>query len=121
MRLCTLLKRTADHERIRSFRRHDGRLKKKHSFDVAALVAWLRKNLDGFEGLLTVEKFKSGESNPTYKLNTPSRRYVMRAKPRPVAKLVTSAHAIEREFAVMIGLGGTDVPVPPMYCLCDDE
>ena len=45
----------------------------------------------------------------------------MRAKPGPVAKLLPSAHAVEREFAVMRGLGGTDVPVPRMYCLCEDE
>jgi aminoglycoside phosphotransferase (APT) family kinase protein len=56
--------------------------------------------------------FKGGQSNPTYKLNTPAQSYVMRAKPGPVAKLLPSAHAIEREFAVMNGLQGTDVPVP---------
>jgi aminoglycoside phosphotransferase (APT) family kinase protein len=92
-----------------------------HKFDVAALEAWLSKNLDGFSGPLTVEMFKGGQSNPTYKLNTPPRSYVMRAKPGPVAKLLPSAHAVEREFAVMSGLAGTDVPVPRMYCLCEDE
>jgi aminoglycoside phosphotransferase (APT) family kinase protein len=45
----------------------------------------------------------------------------MRAKPGPVAKLLPSAHAVEREFAVMRGLHGTDVPVPRMHCLCEDE
>jgi aminoglycoside phosphotransferase (APT) family kinase protein len=34
-----------------------------------------------------------------------------------VAKLLPSAHAIEREFAVMGGLYGTDVPVPRMHLL----
>ncbi|MRD48072.1 phosphotransferase [Caenimonas koreensis] len=93
----------------------------KHVFDIDALTAWLEKNLDGFRGPLTVEMFKGGQSNPTYKLLTPTRDYVMRAKPGPVAKLLPSAHAVEREFAVMKGLGGTDVPVPHMYCLCEDE
>jgi len=93
----------------------------KHAFDVAALTAWLEKNLEGFAGPLTVEMFKGGQSNPTYKLVTPRQSYVMRAKPGPVAKLLPSAHAVEREFAVMRGLGGTDVPVPRMYCLCEDE
>lgn len=93
----------------------------KHQFDVAALTAWLEKNLPGFAGPLQVEMFKGGQSNPTYKLNTPQRSYVMRAKPGPVAKLLPSAHAIEREFAVMTGLAGTDVPVPRMQCLCEDE
>lgn len=92
-----------------------------HAFDLNALTAWLEKNLDGFSGPLTAEIFKGGQSNPTYKLNTPGKSYVMRAKPGPVAKLLPSAHAVEREFAVMGGLQGTDVPVPHMYCLCEDE
>jgi aminoglycoside phosphotransferase (APT) family kinase protein len=93
----------------------------KHAFDTAVLTAWLEKNLEGFAGPLTVEMFKGGQSNPTYKLVTLRQSYVMRAKPGPVAKLLPSAHAVEREFAVMRGLGGTDVPVPRMYCLCEDE
>jgi aminoglycoside phosphotransferase (APT) family kinase protein len=93
----------------------------KHAFDVDALTAWLEKNLEGFRGPLQVSMFKGGQSNPTYKLDTPSRSYVMRAKPGPVAKLLPSAHAVEREYAVMSGLAGTDVPVPRMYCLCEDE
>jgi aminoglycoside phosphotransferase (APT) family kinase protein len=93
----------------------------KQGFDVAALSAWLRKNLDGFENPLRVQMFRGGQSNPTFKLITPSRTYVMRTKPGPVARLLPSAHAIEREFAVMTGLAGTGVPVPRMYCLCEDE
>ncbi|MHB1200647.1 MAG: phosphotransferase [Polaromonas sp.] len=86
-----------------------------------ALTAYLNKHLDGFKGPLTLEIFKGGQSNPTYKLITPGMSYVMRAKPGPVAKLLPSAHAVEREFKVMRGLQGTDVPVPKMYCLCEDE
>ncbi|MFC6279825.1 MULTISPECIES: phosphotransferase [Polaromonas] len=92
-----------------------------HAFDVNALSAYLEKNLPGFQGPLTVEMFKGGQSNPTYKLLTPACAYVMRAKPGPVAKLLPSAHAVEREFKVMSGLQGTDVPVAKMYCLCEDE
>lgn len=93
----------------------------KHAFDVAALTVWLQSHLEGFAGPLTVEMFKGGQSNPTYKLVTPGKSYVMRAKPGPVAKLLPSAHAIEREFAVMGGLYGTGVPVAQMHCLCEDE
>jgi aminoglycoside phosphotransferase (APT) family kinase protein len=92
-----------------------------HAFDVAALQSHLEARLPGFAGPLTVEQFKGGQSNPTYKLVTPTQSYVMRSKPGPVAKLLPSAHAIEREFAVMGGLYGTDVPVPRMHLLCDDE
>ncbi len=92
-----------------------------HAFDVPALQAWLERHLDGFTGPLRVESFKGGQSNPTYKLITPTCSYVMRAKPGPQAKLLPSAHAIEREFAVMRGLQGTAVPVPCMHVLCEDE
>ena len=92
-----------------------------HSVDTAALAAWLHANLPGFEGPLSLETFKGGQSNPTYKLVSPKRNYVLRTKPGPVAKLLPSAHAIEREFKVMQGLHGTDVPVPQMHVLCEDE
>ncbi|MFZ9297075.1 MAG: phosphotransferase [Hylemonella sp.] len=92
-----------------------------HAFDIGALQTWLENQLPGFAGPLTVEAFKGGQSNPTFKLITPGRNYVLRAKPGPVARLLPSAHAIEREYTVMRGLQGTDVPVPHMHCLCEDE
>ena len=92
-----------------------------HAFDIAALSAYLQHHLDGFQTPVRVELFKGGQSNPTYKLITPGKSYVMRAKPGPVAKLLPSAHAVEREFKVMQGLYGTDVPVARMHCLCEDE
>ena len=92
-----------------------------HAFDVQALTAYLEQHLAGFEGPLSVELFKGGQSNPTYKLTTPQRAYVMRAKPGAVAKLLPSAHAIEREYRVMQALHGTDVPVAQMHLLCEDE
>ena len=92
-----------------------------HRFDTAALEHWLGQHMAGFEGPLQVEMFKGGQSNPTYKLITPNASYVMRAKPGPVAKLLPSAHAIEREFKVMSGLHGTGVPVAKMHVLCEDE
>jgi aminoglycoside phosphotransferase (APT) family kinase protein len=92
-----------------------------HLFNVAALECYLDANLPGFTGPLTVEQFKGGQSNPTYKLVSPSRTYVMRTKPGPAARLLPSAHAVDREFKVMRALHGTDVPVPEMLVLCDDE
>jgi aminoglycoside phosphotransferase (APT) family kinase protein len=92
-----------------------------HAFDTAALEAHLRSHLPGFEGPLAVEQFKGGQSNPTYKLTTPGAQYVMRSKPGPAARLLPSAHAIDREFRVMHALGATGVPVPRMLLLCEDE
>jgi aminoglycoside phosphotransferase (APT) family kinase protein len=46
---------------------------------------------------------------------------VLRSKPGPAAKLLPSAHAVEREFRVMRALADTDVPVARMHVLCEDE
>jgi aminoglycoside phosphotransferase (APT) family kinase protein len=92
-----------------------------HRFEIPALEAFLAARLPGFAGPLAVEQFKGGQSNPTYKLVTPGRAYVMRSKPAPVARLLPSAHAIEREYRVMHALAATDVPVAGMLLLCEDE
>ena len=92
-----------------------------HAFDTAALDRWLSEHLPGYAGPLEVSQFKGGQSNPTYLLSTPGMSYVMRSKPGPVARLLPSAHAIEREFRVMQALQATEVPVARMLLLCDDE
>ena len=90
-------------------------------FDSGALQRWLQANVPGIEGPLTIEQFKGGQSNPTFKLSTPGAAYVMRCKPGPAAKLLPSAHAIEREYRVMAALAGHGMPVPQMLALCSDE
>ena len=90
-------------------------------FDVGALNRWMAAHVAGFKGPLQVEQFKGGQSNPTFKLVTANETYVMRSKPGPVAKLLPSAHAIEREFKVMAALGKTALPVAKMVAICDDE
>ena len=89
--------------------------------DKLALEQWLVRNVDGFEGLRSVQAFPGGQSNPTYKVEAASGAYVMRSKPAPAAKLLPSAHAIEREFRVMKALEHTDVPVPRLHGICEDE
>ncbi len=93
----------------------------RQQIDQVKLTAYLSQHIEGFAGPLSIEQFKGGQSNPTFKLSTPGRNYVMRCKPGPVAKLLPSAHAIEREYRIMHGLRDTDVPVPRVYCLCEDE
>lgn len=92
-----------------------------HRFDLTRLEAFLCAQVPGFNGPLKVEQFKGGQSNPTFKLITPEKTYVMRAKPGPASKLLPSAHAIDREFRVMRGLAGSTVPVAVMHTLCEDE
>jgi aminoglycoside phosphotransferase (APT) family kinase protein len=87
--------------------------------DIASLMAYLEANVDGFKGPLTAEKFAGGQSNPTYLIEAASGKYVLRRK--PPGELLKSAHAVDREFRVMQALASTEVPVPKMRVLCDDD
>ncbi len=90
-----------------------------YRFDEAALAKWMEANVEGFSGPLEVEQFKGGQSNPTYKLITPGRAYVLRRKPPgPVLK---GAHAVEREAKVLSALGSVGFPVAHVHGLCTDE
>ncbi|MEL6364931.1 MAG: phosphotransferase [Pseudomonadota bacterium] len=88
-------------------------------FDEAALDSYLHEHVTGYDGPLTVAQFKGGQSNPTYLLTTPRKKYVLRRK--PPGKLLPSAHAVDREYRVMTALGKENFPVPKTYCLCEDE
>jgi len=91
------------------------------AIDLEALGSYLESHIEGFLGPVTATRFKGGQSNPTYLLSTPQRQYVMRSKPAPVAQLLPSAHAVEREFRLQSALAGSPVPVARMHCLCEDE
>lgn len=86
--------------------------------DLDTLSAWFEANVDGFEGPISYSKFKGGQSNPTYRIDTPERSYVLRRQ--PFGKLLPSAHAVDREYAAMSALGPTGFPVPKTYGLCED-
>lgn len=96
-----------------------GAIREGHGFDIDGLSAWMAAHVEGFAGPLTVEQFKGGQSNPTYKLTTPTRQYVMRRK--PPGQLLKGAHAIEREYRVIRALGEAGFPVAKAYALCDDD
>src|SRR5215470_8365386 len=93
----------------------------RHAFDAERLKAHLERHLPEFRGPLDVKQFQGGQSNPTYLLTTPTAKYVMRSKPGPVAKVLPSAHAIEREFHVMRALATQGIPVPWTLLLVEDE
>ncbi len=90
----------------------------RHRFDEAALDCWLGEHVDGYDGPLTVFQFKGGQSNPTYRLETPARTYVLRRK--PFGQLLASAHAVDREFRLISALHATGFPVAKPYALCED-
>ena len=91
----------------------------RHRLDTGALGAYLRER--GFPGPLAAEQFAGGQSNPTYLITGREGRLVLRAKPGPAAKLLPSAHAVEREFRVISALGRAGFPVPRTHFLCEDE
>ena len=70
-------------------------------------------------GPLTLSPLSGGQSNPTFRLSTGERHYVLRKK--PPGQLIASAHAIDREYRVMKALQGSSVPVPRMFAYCEDE
>ena len=86
--------------------------------DLEALSEWFTANVEGFEGPLSYTKFKGGQSNPTYRIDTPACSYVLRRQ--PFGKLLPSAHAVDREYTVMHALEPTGFPVPKTYGLCED-
>ncbi len=88
-------------------------------FDEKALENYLRRELEGFPGELTVSQFAFGQSNPTFLLSAGDRQYVLRKK--PPGKLLPSAHAVDREYRILKALEKSDVPVPRTYLLCQDE
>ena len=94
-------------------------VREQHRFDEAALAAWMQDHVAGYQGPLIVEQFKGGQSNPTYKLITPGRSYVMRRK--PPGQLVKGAHAVDREARVLAALEKADFPVAHVYGLCTDD
>ena len=88
-------------------------------FDVGLLEAYLRAHVQGFAGPVSVQQFKGGQSNPTYLIDTPARRYVLRRK--PPGKLLPSAHAVDREYRVMRALHAQGFPVPEPIVYCADD
>ena len=91
----------------------------RHAIDEVKLAAWLEANVEGYAGPLEVRQFKGGQSNPTYQLVTPTRKYVLRRK--PPGKLLPSAHAVDREYKVISSLNKANFPVAKAYALCMDE
>jgi aminoglycoside phosphotransferase (APT) family kinase protein len=91
------------------------------SFDVQALVGWLAPRIPAVDSDLRIERMDGGQSNPSWLLQGTHHSWVLRAKPAPAARLLTSAHAIEREYRILAALKGSAVPVPAVRALCEDE
>ena len=82
--------------------------------DADKVEAFFRENLQDFDGNAEITQFKGGQSNPTYKVSSGRKSWVIRRK--PPGQLLPSAHAVDREFRVLTALGKTNVPVPKLTC-----
>ncbi|HEY8568226.1 phosphotransferase family protein, partial [Microbulbifer sp.] len=89
------------------------------NIDERKLADYLQKNIPGFRGPVTAEKFAGGQSNPTYLIRAASGNYVLRRK--PPGQLLKSAHAVDREYRVISALADSDVPVVKVHHLCEDD
>ena len=89
-------------------------VEERHRIDAAALEKFLDFRIT------SVEQFKGGQSNPTYRLTAANgKKYVLRRK--PPGKLLPSAHAVDREYRVISALHPTGFPVARPHVLCEDE
>jgi len=88
-------------------------------FDEAALERWMQEQVPGFSGPVAVSQFRGGQSNPTYRIDTPGGAYVLRRK--PPGRLLPGAHAVDREYRVLAALGRQGFPVARVHALCEDE
>ena len=88
-------------------------------FDQTALERWMKERVPGFAGPIAVSQFKGGQSNPTYRIDSPGGAFVLRRK--PPGALLPGAHAVEREYRVLDALGRQNFPVARVHSLCEDE
>ena len=94
-------------------------VEERHRLDEGKLASWMTGNVTDFAGPLTVSQFKGGQSNPSYRLDTPGQAYVLRRK--PFGQLLKSAHAVDREFRVISALHPAGYPVARPFALCEDD
>ncbi len=95
----------------------------KDQLDLDRLSMWMAENVAGFSGPIGIRKFAGGQSNPTYRIDAGPKdlagAYVLRRK--PFGPLLPSAHAVDREYALIAALHPTGFPVARPYGLCMDD
>ena len=85
-----------------------------------AVEAWVTENIEDLTSPFEWEQLEGGHSNLTYVLTDAKDRRVVIRRP-PLGQLLPKAHDMAREFALISGLGPTEVPVPIAHGLCEDH
>ena len=86
--------------------------------NIKNLGLWLKQNTLLQIEIISLVKFETGQSNPTFIIKSDKKNYVLRSKPK--GTLLKGAHRIDREYKVMDSLKNSQIPVPKMYCYCKD-
>lgn len=86
--------------------------------DIDLLHKWLRDRVPT-SGPLRGRVLSGGKSNLTYEIADDTNTWIVRRP--PLGHVLATAHDMAREYRVMAALSFTEVPVPTMYAVCDDE
>ncbi|XP_072234273.1 acyl-CoA dehydrogenase family member 11 [Leuresthes tenuis] len=90
-----------------------------HKFNVCSLQRYLAfESRMSNNDTLTVRQYSTGQSNPTFLIQTPSKSFVLRK--RPPGELLPGAHKVDREYRVQKALFSTGFPVPQPLLHCTD-
>lgn len=87
--------------------------------DVPRLQSYLRDNLPGAAGELSVQQFPRGFSNLTYLLRLGDRELVLRRP--PFGANIKTAHDMGREYRILVALKPVYPRVPRPLLYCTDE
>ncbi|PWN88250.1 APH-domain-containing protein [Acaromyces ingoldii] len=103
----------------------------RQAIDEKSLAKYLSEKVPEIKLPVQVKQAAFGQSNPTMLLTgSGGQRFILRKK--PPGKLVSkTAHAVEREYKILEAIGRHNkslprpavggVPVPEVYCLCEDS
>jgi aminoglycoside phosphotransferase (APT) family kinase protein len=90
------------------------------AIDQPNLEAWFEQHVPGATPPLAFERISGGHSNLTYAVaDAADRRWALRRP--PLGRRLASAHDMAREHRIISALQETEVPVPPIVGLCEDD
>lgn len=86
----------------------------------ASVTAWLTEHDPAAKAPLLIEPIAGGRSNLTYRV-TDQANHAWALRRPPLGHVLATAHDMSREYRIVSALAGTDVPVAPLYGLCEDN
>ncbi len=86
--------------------------------DARALERFVRANVAGAHGPVSVQKHEAGMSNETFYVTCGDQEWVLRRPPR--GELLPTSHDVLREWRMIKALHGTAARVPRPVAACDD-